>query len=136
MQYQWRQFRNKPKKTTFLANRGRALRGRGGRRHTHLERTEERFVHVHHGTRIVKLAAIVRRREDRDELPIREKLIAVLDDLHVYGEKKEKKKGKKVRYNGGKKRMNPQQKKKSRCNDRFNFFHVRKTEREEGRGRH
>ena len=49
---------------------------------THLERTEERFVHVHHGTSIVKLAAVVRRRENRHELPIREELITILYDLH------------------------------------------------------
>ena len=48
---------------------------------TYLERTEERFVHVHHGTCVVKLAAIVGRREDRDELTIREELITILDDL-------------------------------------------------------
>jgi len=50
-------------------------------RATYLERTEERFVHVHHGTCVVKLAAIVGRREDRHELTIREELIAILDDL-------------------------------------------------------
>jgi len=46
-----------------------------------LEGTEETFAHGHHGSRVVKLAAIVRRREDRDELTIREKFVSVLDDL-------------------------------------------------------
>jgi len=49
---------------------------------THLERTEERFVHVHHGASIVKLAAVVRRRENRHELTIREEFITVLYDLY------------------------------------------------------
>jgi hypothetical protein len=56
-------------------------KGRKGA-HAHLERTEERFVHAHDGTRVVKLAAVVRRREDRDELAFREEFITVLDDLN------------------------------------------------------
>jgi hypothetical protein len=51
---------------------------------TYLERAEERFVHVHHGARVIKLAAIVRRREDRNELTVREELITILDDLSQY----------------------------------------------------
>jgi hypothetical protein len=52
---------------------------------TYLERAEERFVHVHHGARVVKLAAVVRRREDRNELTVREELITILDDLSQHG---------------------------------------------------
>jgi len=48
---------------------------------SHLEGTEETVAHGHYGGRVVKLAAIVRRREDRDELTIREKFVSVLDDL-------------------------------------------------------
>jgi len=46
-----------------------------------LEGTEETFAHGHHGSRVVKRAAIVWRREDCDEPTIREKSVSVLDDL-------------------------------------------------------
>jgi hypothetical protein len=48
---------------------------------THLERAQQCLVHAHHRAGIVKLPAIVGRREQRDELPFCEKLVAVLDDL-------------------------------------------------------
>ena len=62
-------------------NKKKTFFGGGKEGLTYLERAEERFVHVHHGARVVKLAAIVRRREDRHELTVREELITILDDL-------------------------------------------------------
>jgi hypothetical protein len=57
-------------------------RRRGEGASTHLERTKERFVHVHHGASVIKLAAVVRRRENCHELTIREELITILYDLY------------------------------------------------------
>ena len=47
----------------------------------YLERAHERVVHSHHCAGVVELAAVVRRREDRDEFPASEELVAILDDL-------------------------------------------------------
>ena len=48
-----------------------------------MERTHEHLVDGHHGAGVVELAAVVGRREERDELPLREELVAVLDDLKI-----------------------------------------------------
>ena len=45
------------------------------------ERAHQALVDRHHRARVVKLAAVVGRAEDRDELPVGEELVAVLDDL-------------------------------------------------------
>ena len=46
-----------------------------------LELAAERLIHVHNGRIIVELATIVRRREYRHQVAVREKFIALLDDL-------------------------------------------------------
>lgn len=46
-----------------------------------LERAEKRLIHAHHSAGVVELATVVRRRKERDELPLGEKLIPVFDDL-------------------------------------------------------
>ena len=46
-----------------------------------LERAHEGLVDRHHGTRVIELAAIVGRREERDQLPFREELVTVLNHL-------------------------------------------------------
>lgn len=46
-----------------------------------LERAEQALVDTHHGTGIVKLAAVVGSTEEGDELALGEELVAVLDDL-------------------------------------------------------
>ena len=46
-----------------------------------LELAAQRLVDVHYGGVIVELAAIVRRREYRHQVAIREKFVALLDDL-------------------------------------------------------
>ena len=46
-----------------------------------LELAAERLIHVHNGRIIVKLATIVRRREYRHQIAVREKFVALLDDL-------------------------------------------------------
>ena len=51
---------------------------------THLEDLEgahERLVDGHHGTGVVELAAVVGRREESDQLALREELVAVLHHL-------------------------------------------------------
>jgi hypothetical protein len=48
---------------------------------TYLEATQQTLVHAHHGARIVELATVVWRREECNELPLREELIAVLCNL-------------------------------------------------------
>ena len=47
----------------------------------HLEGAHQILVDVHHRAAVVKLSAVVGRGEDRHELPLREELVAVLDDL-------------------------------------------------------
>merc|ERR1719253_487640 len=47
----------------------------------HLEATHKGVVNRHHGTRIVKLPAIVRGAEDCNQLPLGEELIPILNDL-------------------------------------------------------
>ncbi len=47
----------------------------------YLERAHEGLVDGHHGPRVVELAAVVGRREERDELALGEELVPVLDDL-------------------------------------------------------
>ncbi len=51
------------------------------RRLQNLEGAQEALVHTHHRTRVVELTAVVWRREQRDELALREELIAVFHDL-------------------------------------------------------
>ena len=46
-----------------------------------LERAHQIRVHTHHGSSVVELATIVRSGEDGDQLPPREKLVAILYDL-------------------------------------------------------
>jgi len=48
---------------------------------TNLERAKKAFVDAHHGTSIVKLATIVGRTKERDELTLGEELVAILNDL-------------------------------------------------------
>lgn len=50
---------------------------------THLEGAHERLVHAHHGAGVVKLSAVVRSREQGDELPLREKLVAIFHHLET-----------------------------------------------------
>lgn len=50
-------------------------------RATDLEGAEQALVHAHHGASVVELAAVVGRAEQRNELALREELVAVLDDL-------------------------------------------------------
>ena len=50
---------------------------------TSTENTKSPKPSAHHGARVVELAAVVGRREERDELPLREELVAVLDDLRA-----------------------------------------------------
>lgn len=47
----------------------------------YLEGTQETLVHAHHGACIVKLPAVVRCAEQRDQLPLGEEFVTVLDDL-------------------------------------------------------
>ena len=46
-----------------------------------LKRAEQALVHAHHGTGVVKLAAVIGCAEQGDELALGEKLVAILDDL-------------------------------------------------------
>ena len=48
---------------------------------TNLERAEQALIHAHHGTGVVELAAVVGSAEQRNELTLREELIAILNDL-------------------------------------------------------
>ena len=48
---------------------------------TNLERTQQALIHAHHCSGIVKLAAVVGCTEKCDQLPLREELVAVFDDL-------------------------------------------------------
>ena len=48
----------------------------------YLKGAHEGLVHRHHSARVVELAAVVGRREERDELPFGEELVAVLNHLH------------------------------------------------------
>ena len=48
---------------------------------THLEGAEQALINAHHGTGVVELAAVVRSAEQRDELALREELVAILDNL-------------------------------------------------------
>ena len=57
---------------------------------TNLERAEQTLVDAHHCTGVVELSTVVRRGEQRDELPLREELISILhnlmrtaDEIHV-----------------------------------------------------
>ena len=47
----------------------------------YLERAQQALIHTHHCACIVKLTAVVRSAEKRDQLPFREELITILDDL-------------------------------------------------------
>merc|ERR1712070_544141 len=47
----------------------------------HLEAAHQRLVDRHHRSRVVKLAAVIRRAEKRDELTLGEELVPILDDL-------------------------------------------------------
>ena len=47
----------------------------------YLEGAHEGLVHTHHGTRVIELAAIVRRRKESHQLPPSEELVPVLHDL-------------------------------------------------------
>lgn len=54
---------------------------------THLENLEgahQRLVDGHHRTGIVKLATVVGRREQRDQLPFSEKFITILNNLEKH----------------------------------------------------
>ena len=51
------------------------------RRLEYLERAHERVVYRHHCAGVDELAAVVWRREDRDEFTTSEELVAILDDL-------------------------------------------------------
>jgi hypothetical protein len=46
-----------------------------------LEAAHERLIDAHHGARVVEFAAVVRRRKERNQLPLAEKLVAILDYL-------------------------------------------------------
>jgi hypothetical protein len=46
-----------------------------------LEWAHERFINGEHGTSIIKFATVIWRREQSDQLPLAEELIAVFDDL-------------------------------------------------------
>lgn len=46
-----------------------------------LERAQQALIDAHHRTCIVKLAAVVGRREESDELALAEELVAVFDNL-------------------------------------------------------
>lgn len=46
-----------------------------------LETAHERLVHGHHGACIVKLAAVVGRREQRDQLSLSKELVTIFDNL-------------------------------------------------------
>lgn len=47
----------------------------------YLERTQQALVHAHHSSCVVKFPAIIGCTEQRDQLPLREELVSVLDDL-------------------------------------------------------
>ena len=46
-----------------------------------LEGAHESLVHTHHAAGVVELAAVVGGGEEGDELPLREELVSVLDNL-------------------------------------------------------
>ena len=46
-----------------------------------LERAHETLIHRHHPTGVVEFAAVIGGREERDQLPFGEELIAILHDL-------------------------------------------------------
>ncbi len=48
---------------------------------SYLKRTQQTLIHAHHGTRVVEFAAVIRSREERDQLPLRKEFIAIFDDL-------------------------------------------------------
>ena len=50
---------------------------------THLEGAHQRVVHAHHSPRVVKLAAVVWRAEDGDQLAPRKELVPLLNNLHT-----------------------------------------------------
>ena len=52
-----------------------------GAKTTNLEGAEQAFVHAHHGTGIVELAAVIGGAEQGDELTLGEELVTILDDL-------------------------------------------------------
>lgn len=62
-----------------VSNRPMKPMGRG--KATDLERAKQALVHTHHGTGVVELAAIVGSAKQRDELTLREKLVAIFDNL-------------------------------------------------------
>ena len=47
----------------------------------YLEGTQQAFVHRHHCAGVVEFAAVVRGREERDELSLGEEFVAVFHDL-------------------------------------------------------
>ena len=48
---------------------------------TNLERAKQALIHAHHGPRIVEFAAVIGCAEQRDQLPLGEELITILDHL-------------------------------------------------------
>lgn len=48
---------------------------------SYLEGAHQGFVHAHHAARVVKLAAVVRSREQRHQLPLGKELVAVFYHL-------------------------------------------------------
>jgi hypothetical protein len=51
------------------------------RKDSYLERTQKTLIHTHHCACVVKLTTVVRCAEKRNQLPLREELIPVFDDL-------------------------------------------------------
>ena len=56
-------------------------RARRDTRTAYLERAQEGLVDTHHGTRVVELATVVRRREESHQVSFGEKFVPVLDNL-------------------------------------------------------
>ena len=52
-----------------------------GNKVLYLERTQQTLVHAHHRAGIVKLSAVIGCTEQRNQLPLREELVAIFDDL-------------------------------------------------------
>jgi len=57
------------------------LGGENGATKTNLEGTQQTLIDAHHSTGIVKLAAVVGRAEERDQLALGEELVTVFDYL-------------------------------------------------------
>ena len=55
--------------------------GKHGARMVYLERTQQALVNAHHRTGIVKLATVIGRAEQGDELPLGEELVSVFHNL-------------------------------------------------------